>query len=155
MTRRGFTLMEVMVASAMGLVVLTATLSVGVQLQRKAIFEQQSSLMQGGTQAVTDFFGPMLQRAGEGMGNARINLGGTTFAYAIQVTTADRFTGFPGFVPPPDAYADRISDSLQLRWGDATSVVPLGSCQRSGTRSASRRQAALRSQRQVAGLLKP
>ncbi|HEY1907245.1 MAG TPA: hypothetical protein VGG91_14460 [Myxococcaceae bacterium] len=132
MTRRGFTLMEAMVASAMGMVVLTATLTVGVQLQRKAFFEQQSSLMQGGTQAVTDFFGPMLQRAGEGMGNARINLGGSSFAYAIQVTTADRFSGFPGFAPPPDAYADRISDSLQLRWGDATSVVPLSSCQLSG-----------------------
>jgi type IV pilus assembly protein PilW len=124
--------MEAMVASSMGLVVLTATLTVGIQLQRKAFFEQQSSLMQGGTQAVTDFFGPMLQRAGEGMGNARINLGGSNFAYAIQVTTADRFSGFPGFVPPPDVYADRISDSLQLRWGDATSVVPLSSCQLSG-----------------------
>ena len=79
--------METLVASAMGLLVLTATLTVGVQLQRKALFEQQSSLIQGGTQAVTEFFGPMLQRAGEGMGNARINLGGTSFAYAIQVTS--------------------------------------------------------------------
>jgi len=132
MSRRGFTLMEAMVASAMGLVVLTATLTVGVQLQRKAFFEQQSSLIQGGTQAVTEFFGPMLQRAGEGMGNARINLGGATFAYAIQVTTADPFGGFPNFSPPPPAYADRISDSLQLRWGDPTALVPLGACQLSG-----------------------
>lgn len=132
MTRRGFTLMETLVASAMGLLVLTATLTVGVQLQRKALFEQQSSLIQGGTQAVTEFFGPMLQRAGEGMGNARINLGGTSFAYAIQVTTADPFTGFSNFSPPPAVYADRIPDSLQLRWGDATSVIPLASCQLSG-----------------------
>jgi type IV pilus assembly protein PilW len=132
MTRRGFTLMEAMVASSMGLVVLAATLTVGVQLQRKAFFEQQSSLIQGGSQAVTEFFGPMLQRAGEGMGNARINLGGTAFGYAIQVTTADTFNGFPNFAPPPAAYADRISDSLQLRWGDPTAVVPLGSCVLSG-----------------------
>jgi type IV pilus assembly protein PilW len=131
-TRRGFTLMETMVASAMGLLVLTATLTVGVQLQRKAMFEQQSSLIQGGTQAVTEFFGPMLQRAGEGMGNARINLGGTSFAYAIQVTTADSFAGFPNFSAPPLIYADRISDSLQLRWADPTAVVPLASCQLSG-----------------------
>ncbi len=132
MTRRGFTLMEGMVASAMGLVVLTVTLSVGLQLQRKAFIEQQSSLIQGGTQAVTEFFGPMLQRAGEGMGNARINLGGSTFAYAIQVTTADSFAGFPNFSPPPPIYADRVSDSLQLRWGDATAVVPLSACALSG-----------------------
>jgi len=132
MTRRGFTLMETLVASAMGLLVLTATLTVGVQLQRKAMFEQQSSLIQGGTQAVTEFFGPMLQRAGEGMGNARINLGGTSFAYAIQVTTADTFSGFPNFSQPPAIYADRISDSLQLRWADPTAVVPLASCQLSG-----------------------
>ncbi|HUM10612.1 MAG TPA: prepilin-type N-terminal cleavage/methylation domain-containing protein [Myxococcaceae bacterium] len=132
MTRRGFTLMEVMVASAMGMVVLTATLSVGLQLQRKAFLEQQTSLIQGGTQAVAEFFGPMLQRAGEGMGNARVNLGGTTFTYAIQVTSADPFNGFPNFSPPPPSYADRLSDSLQLRWGDPTAVVPLASCALSG-----------------------
>ena len=132
MTRRGFTLMETLVASSMGLLVLTATLTVGVHLQRKALFEQQSSLVQGGTQAVTEFFGPMLQKAGEGMGNARINLGGSSFAYAIQVTTADTFNGFPSFAPPPSLYADRISDSLQLRWADPTSLVPLASCLLSG-----------------------
>ena len=70
----------------------------------------------------------MLQRAGEGMGNARISLGGTTFVYAIQVTTADPFSGFPGFSAPPDAYAGRISDSLQLRWGDPSALVPLTCC---------------------------
>ncbi|HET9158676.1 MAG TPA: hypothetical protein VFN91_18520 [Myxococcaceae bacterium] len=132
MTARGFTLMETLVASAMGLLVLTATLTVGLQLQRKAIFEQQRSLVQGGTQAVTEFFGPMLQRAGEGMGNARINLGGASFAYAIQVTTGDTFSGFPDFAAPPQIYADRISDSLQLRWADPTAVVPLASCLMSG-----------------------
>jgi type IV pilus assembly protein PilW len=132
MNARGFTLMETLVASAMGLLVLTATLTVGVHLQRKAMFEQQSSLVQGGTQAVSEFFGPMLQRAGEGMGNARINLGGASFAYAIQVTTADPFSGFPNFATPPAAYADRVSDSLQLRWADPTAVVPLASCLLSG-----------------------
>jgi hypothetical protein len=105
---------------------------VGMHLQRKAMFEQQSSLVQGGTQAVTEFFAPMLQRAGEGMGNARINLGGASFAYAIQVTTADTFAGFPNFAPPPQLYADRISDSLQLRWADPTALVPLASCLLSG-----------------------
>ena len=132
MSRRGFTLMEAMLASALGLVVLAASLTVGVQLQRKAFIEQQSSLIQGGTQAVTDYFGPMLQRAGEGMGNARINLGGNGYAYAIQVTTADPFSGFPNFAPPPPAYSAQISDSLQLRWADATAVVPLRACQLSG-----------------------
>ena len=116
MIRRGFTLMETMVASALGMVVLAGTLTVGVQLQGRAFREQQTSLIQGGTQAMAEFLGPALQRAGEGMGNARISLGGTAFAYAIQVTTADTFAGFPSFAPPPDAYAARIlglpADSL-------------------------------------------
>ena len=68
MSRRGFTLMETMVASALGLVVLAGTLTVGVQLQGRAFREQQTSLIQGGTQAMAEFLGPALQRAGEGMG---------------------------------------------------------------------------------------
>jgi len=132
MTRRGFTLMETMVASALGMVVLAGTLSVGVQLQGRAFREQQTSLIQGGTQAMAEFLGPALQRAGEGMGNARISLGGTAFAYAIQATTADTFAGFPGFSPPPDVYAGRISDSLQIRWADPSSLVPLAACSLSG-----------------------
>ena len=132
MRSRGFTLMEAMLASALGLVVLAASLTVGVQLQRKAIFEQQASLIQGGTQAVTEFFAPMLQRAGQGMGNARINLGASTFGYAVQVTTRDPFRGFSNFSLPPDAYADRASDSLQIRWADPASLVPLTACNLSG-----------------------
>jgi len=131
-TRRGYTLMEVMVASALGLVVLAGSLSVGIQLQSRAFREQQTSLVQGGTQAMAEFLGPALQRAGEGMGNARINLGGTAFAYAIQATTGDSFSGFPGFAPPPSVYAGRISDSLQIRWADPTSLVPLTACSLSG-----------------------
>ncbi len=132
MMRRGFTLMETMVASALGMVVLAGTLTVGVQLQGRAFREQQTSLIQGGTQAMAEFLGPALQRAGEGMGNARISLGGTAFAYAIQVTTADTFAGFPGFSRPPGAYAARISDSLQIRWADPTSLASLAACSLSG-----------------------
>lgn len=133
MRSRGYTLMEAMVASALGLVVLAGSLTVGVQLQGRAFRERQTSLIQGGNQAAAEFFAPMLQRAGQGMGNARISLGGTSYAYAIQVTTADRFNGFPGFSPPPDAYADRISDSLQIRWAEPSALVPLTSCALSGS----------------------
>jgi type IV pilus assembly protein PilW len=132
MRARGFTLMEAMLASALGLVVLAGTLTVGVQLQRKAIFEQQTSLIQGGTQAVTEFFAPMLQRAGQGMGNARINLGASSFGYAVQATSRDPFTGFSNFSLPPAAYADRASDSLQIRWADPASLIPLTACNLSG-----------------------
>jgi type IV pilus assembly protein PilW len=132
MRARGFTLMEAMLASSLGLVVLAGTLTVGVQLQRKAIFERQTSMVQGGTQAMADLLGPLVQRAGEGMGNARISLGGTASAYAVQATTRDAFAGFPGFSLPPDAYADRASDSLQIRWADPTALVRLTACNLSG-----------------------
>ncbi|HTS82233.1 MAG TPA: hypothetical protein VMH40_16640 [Myxococcaceae bacterium] len=133
MSARGFTLMETMLASALGVMVLTATLTVGVHLQSRAFREQQTSLIQGGSQAMADFLGPMLQRAGEGMGNARISLGGATYAYAIQATTGDPFQGFANFSPPPPAYANRISDSLQIRWADPTTVVPMTACALSGS----------------------
>lgn len=130
---RGFTLLEVMIAAAIGVIVLAVGLVAGMQMQRRALFEEQTMMAQVTGRAVKDLVATELQRAGLGMGNARISFGGTNVRYPIQMWTEPDLSqagphGFgadPGFALPPTGtiYADLDSDVLRLYWGDTQDMV--------------------------------
>jgi len=52
--RAGFTLIELMIASAIAVIVLVGGMSVGVALQRRATFEEQKMHAQGAMRSVQD-----------------------------------------------------------------------------------------------------
>ncbi len=130
---RGFTLLEVMIAAALGVVVLGVGLVAGMQMQRRAIFEEQTMMAQVTGRAVKDLIAKDLQRAGLGMGNARIAFAGTDVRYPIQTWTepdlsqngTHGFTADPDFELPPAGtiYEDLDSDVLRLYWGDTQDMI--------------------------------
>ncbi|MFP2931217.1 prepilin-type N-terminal cleavage/methylation domain-containing protein [Pyxidicoccus sp. 3LG] len=138
MPPRGFTLLEVMVSTAIGAIVLVAALAVGVQLQRRALFEEQTMMTQTTGRAVKDTLMADLQRAGLGMGNAPITFADGDTRFALQVwTEPDLSEGLPPtfpaddtFAPPPEGtpYENLRSDVLQLYWGDTRNMVIMDAC---------------------------
>jgi len=132
---RGFTLLEVMIASAVGLIVLGAGLVAAMQMQRRAQFEEQTMLAQVTGRTLAELMIADLQRAGTGMGNAPIVFSDTRTQTAVQVWTepdlrnADvtrPFPADPGFaMPPPGPLEDQLSDVLQIHWGDPRAMVTL------------------------------
>lgn len=129
--RRGFTLLETMVAAAIGIAVLAGTLTVGLQLQRQGLFEEQKTITQDSASAMRAFLAPMVLRAGSGLGNSRINLG-ADYAFPVNVTTDADFSADSTFAGPPAAYADRLSDALDLFWGSSEDIIPNVDCNGSG-----------------------
>ncbi|TQF14253.1 prepilin-type N-terminal cleavage/methylation domain-containing protein [Myxococcus llanfairpwllgwyngyllgogerychwyrndrobwllllantysiliogogogochensis] len=135
---RGFTLLEVMIASALGVVVLGIGLVAGMQMQRRAVFEEQTMVAQVTGRAVKELLAGDVTRAGLGMGNAPITFseGDNRFAIQVwdepdmQVALAPVFTADPTFRLPPAGtpYADMRSDVLQLYWGDPRSLVVMAPC---------------------------
>jgi type IV pilus assembly protein PilW len=137
-SRRGMTLLEVMIASAIGIVVLGVGLVVGLQVQRRALFEEQTMMAQSTGRALKDMLASDVQRAGAGMGNALITFGDGDQRVPIQVWTEPdlsvawlpHFAADPGFALPPagSPYAGFRSDVLRLYWGDTRFMVPLSAC---------------------------
>ncbi|WP_426756445.1 PilW family protein [Myxococcus sp. Y35] len=135
---RGFTLLEVMIASAIGLVVLGAGLVAAMQMQRRAQFEEQTMMAQTTGRVVMELISADLQRAGAGMGNAPIVFSDTRTQTAVQVWTepdlrvADATRPFPadnGFALPPAGHLEEFaSDVLQIHWGDTRGMVTLAPC---------------------------
>jgi type IV pilus assembly protein PilW len=135
---RGFTLLEVMVSSVIGVIVLTIALAGALQLQRRALFEEQTMMAQVTGRAVKEVLAADLQRAGLGMGNAPITFADGDTRNAIQVWTEPNlaegllpyFTADAGFAHPPagTAYANMKSDVLQLYWGDTRSMIVMDAC---------------------------
>ncbi|MCP3136547.1 PilW family protein [Pyxidicoccus xibeiensis] len=134
---RGFTLLEVMIASALGVVVLVVGLAVGLQMQRRVLFEEQTMTAQVTARAVKDLLATDLQRAGTGMGNAAITFANGDSRFAIQVWSdldlaaglAPFFAPDAAFSPPPAGdYATFTSDVLQLYWGDTRAMLILDRC---------------------------
>lgn len=125
---RGFTLVELLVAAAIGLMVITAVLSAGLHLQRQGFTEERRMRAQTTSRAAADVVSLDLQLAGVGIGSSQVNLGGTVVSSAITVVTADPFTADPTFELPAPPYAALASDSLTILAGDVTRIVPLGCC---------------------------
>ncbi|WP_141618518.1 PilW family protein [Myxococcus sp. AB036A] len=135
---RGFTLLEVMIASAIGLIVLGAGLVAAMQMQRRSHFEEQTMLAQSTGRVVKDLIAADLQRAGTGMGNAPIVFSDMRTQTAIQVWTEPDLSAVdvtrpfppdPNFaLPPAGPYEEFVSDVLQLHWGDTRGMVTLANC---------------------------
>ncbi|WNG17345.1 PilW family protein [Cystobacter fuscus] len=144
---RGFTLLELVVASSLSLIVLAAALWSAAELQRRGTFEESLMEAQNTLRAVREMLVVELQRAGMGVGSARMVFGRQGAAaddvrYAINVSPEERFDGTgafpadPTFAPPTGSYADRISDVLQVWSWDSEAMngtnpigmVPLTLC---------------------------
>lgn len=139
-TRRGFTLLEAMLASALGIVVLAGAVGVAAQLQRRSVFEEQVMQAQVSGRAVKDIMAADIARAGAGMRNARLMFDSTNaLRLGLNVLNEPDLSsaqpaGAPIFHPdsnrpfamPPAPYLP--SDALQLWWGDVDSMVMLGGC---------------------------
>jgi type IV pilus assembly protein PilW len=131
---RGFTLLEVMIASAIGVIVLTTGLVVGTQMQKRALFEEQMMTAQVTGRAVKEMLTLDVSRAGTGMGNTPISFNTNDERSAITVwSKPDLKTGIgttlgadATFVPPPVGYP--ASDALQLYWGDTNGMITLATC---------------------------
>lgn len=134
--RGGFTLLEVMIATAIGLIVLGAGLVAAMQMQRRALFEEQTMLAQVTGRTVKELIAADLQRAGAGMGNAPIVFSDMRTHPAIQMWTEPDlsapditrpFPEDPGFARPPAGHLqEAVSDVLRIHWGDARGMVTLG-----------------------------
>ncbi|AKQ69728.1 Type IV fimbrial biogenesis protein PilW [Myxococcus hansupus] len=133
---RGFTLIEVMIASAIGIIVLAVGLMAATQMQRRALFEEQTMTAQTTGRAIKELLAADLMRTGAGMGNAPINFHDMRRHSAIQVWTEPDlstavvtrpFLADPNFALPPADYAAFTSDVLQLHWGDTRGMVTLQS----------------------------
>jgi type IV pilus assembly protein PilW len=126
---RGFTLLEVMIASALSLVVITGALTAGVYLQRRGLLEERTMEAQNAGRAARDLLVPALQRAGAGFGKARLNVGGNSGVldqrYALWVTTNATFSSDSSFSPPSGVYAGLISDALEVWDADSSRAVQL------------------------------
>ncbi|WP_158626571.1 PilW family protein [Corallococcus interemptor] len=141
---RGFTLLEVMIASALGVVVLTTGLVVGAQMQKRALFEEQTMTAQVTGRAVKEMLALDIARAGAGMGNAPIAFakagGGTDERSAISVYyrpdlktgTGTPFGADANFELPPVGFP--ASDAIQLYWGDTAGMIKLAPCANSKVR---------------------
>ncbi|NMO16055.1 prepilin-type N-terminal cleavage/methylation domain-containing protein [Pyxidicoccus fallax] len=129
---RGFTLMEVMIASSLSLTLLAGAITAGVYLQRRGILEERTMEVQNAGRAARDLLAPAIQRAGAGFGKARLDVSGNGALldqrYAIWVTTnavAADFAGDFSFAPPAGNYAHLISDAVEIWEADSSRMVRL------------------------------
>ncbi|NRD52868.1 prepilin-type N-terminal cleavage/methylation domain-containing protein [Corallococcus sp. AB018] len=123
---RGFTLLEMMIASALGVVVITTGLVVGTQMQKRALFEEQTMTAQVTGRTVKDVLVADVWRAGVGMGNTPIAFDVDDERSAITVWHRADLTADATFVQAPTAAL--ASDALQLYWGETNGAITLASC---------------------------
>lgn len=124
----GFTLLEVMVAAALGVVVLTTGLAVGTQLQKRALFEEQTMMAQTVGRALQERLSADISRAGNGMGNTPISFADTDQRFAVQVYPDPGSNTYfqTDYVAPPAG--SPTSDALRLYWGRTRDLVFLDNC---------------------------
>ncbi len=143
MNPRGFTLLEMMVSTAIAMVLLAGAMTVAVEFQKRSIHEEQAMMAQLTARAVKEIIANDLLSAGMGMGNAPITFADGDIRGPITVLTEpDLSTAhalFPGdastfALPPPPYDAVFGSDALQLWWGDADLVVPMDNTCTNGIR---------------------
>lgn len=136
--RRGFTLVELMIGSAVSLMLIAMALGASVQLQRRSTQEQQTMLTQANGRALKEFLSSELLRVGAGMGNATMVFSQGDTRQGLTVWTAPDLSvgrapllaADPSFKLPPASgpYAGMASDALQLWWGDSRGLIELDDC---------------------------
>ncbi len=141
MNQRGFTLLEMMVSSAIAIILLAGAMGVAVQFQKRSVFEEQTMIAQLTGRAVKDLIASDLLHAGGGMGNATVTFSEGDERSPISVITEPDLSVahalFPAdaspFALPPAPYDALFrSDAIQLWWGDADLMTPLGDCNGGG-----------------------
>ncbi|MGE6759992.1 prepilin-type N-terminal cleavage/methylation domain-containing protein [Corallococcus interemptor] len=136
--RRGFTLVELMIGSAISLMLLAMALGASAQLQRRSVQEQQTMLAQSTGRSIKEFLVSEFLRVGAGMGNATMVFSQNDLRQGITVWTAPDLSAGrapllaadTGFALPPASgpYAGMASDALQLWWGDSRGLIALDDC---------------------------
>ncbi|MBL8912967.1 MAG: prepilin-type N-terminal cleavage/methylation domain-containing protein [Archangium sp.] len=133
MSRRGMTLIELMVSASIGLVVIAGVVSASMAMQATSGRLQQVMGAQQSLRSAADLISLELEKAGSGIGNARLGLGGSTTRNTITVASADAFTSDSTFELPLGAYAAFPSDSLLIFSGRTSAMVQLECCPGIGT----------------------
>jgi prepilin-type N-terminal cleavage/methylation domain-containing protein len=129
---RGFTLVEVLIASTISLIVLSMAVVVGVQLQHRGYMEERTVETQNAARAARDMIASSIQRAGAGAGSLPLAVGtngaGTVdLRYAVWPVTNANFTD-GGFAQPTGRYAGLTSDVLEIWETDPGVLIPLKTC---------------------------
>lgn len=140
--RRGFSMIEMMVSSGVSLAVIAGALAVGAQLQRRAMFEEETTQTQNASISARDMLVGDLQRAGGLAGTVPITLGSDPAnysqvlqRYSIAVTenaTSDDFNSDVPFETPPKNYTAMISDAIEIWTSSASQAVLLEGCTTGG-----------------------
>lgn len=128
MSRRGVTLVELLVSATVGLIVIGGVTSASLGMQAVSVRQQQSMNAQQALRAAADLLSTELQKAGAGLGNARLGLGGSVTQSPIHVVSADAFATDTSFALPVAEYAAFASDSVLIHSGRTAGLVQLGCC---------------------------
>ncbi|WP_163869411.1 PilW family protein [Myxococcus eversor] len=132
---RGFSLIEMMIASTIALVVIAGAVSAGTYLQRRGLLEERTMETQNAGRAARDLFTPAIQRAGEGFGSAPLFLGGSNAEVRYAVWANTNAGPSAGFAQPTGVYVNLRSDVLEIYEADATRALRMIGCAGSGTDS--------------------
>ncbi len=127
-SERGFSLLELLIAAAIGLVVIAGAIAGGMYMNQQSLDQQQRMFAQQSVRAAQDLISDEIRRAGGGFGNAQLVTGSGKHS-AITVTTDDAFSGDSTFTAPTGTYADMISDSLSTLTGLADGTLGTDCCQ--------------------------
>ncbi|MFY2564359.1 prepilin-type N-terminal cleavage/methylation domain-containing protein [Corallococcus terminator] len=125
---RGFSLIEMMIASTIALVVIAGAVSAGTYLQQRGLLEERTMETQNAGRAARDLFTPALQRAGEGFGSSPLFLGGSNAEVRYAVWANTNAGPSPGFAQPTGVYASLSSDVLEIYEADATRALRMHGC---------------------------
>ncbi|QSQ20230.1 prepilin-type N-terminal cleavage/methylation domain-containing protein [Pyxidicoccus parkwayensis] len=131
---RGFTLIEVLIASAISLVVLGVAVVVGAQLQRRGYMEERTVETQNAARAARDLMAAGVQRAGAGAGTLPLAVGtkGAGVADLRYAVWPVSDLAAAGAGVPAGQYAGLTSNGLELWETDPGKMVPLAVCNGTG-----------------------
>jgi type II secretory pathway pseudopilin PulG len=138
-TTRGFSLVEVMIATSVAIGAVAAAIAVGAQLQRRSAFEEQAMGAQQSARVIEELLEDAATRAGAGMGDARVVLGGTggsaiagdksVYGSALSVSTGSAAQlGDSNFALPSGDYEAHTSDSVVFTRGRVETMTRLVTC---------------------------
>lgn len=128
MSRRGMTMIELLIATAMGIIVISGLVGTTLAFQAMGFQQQQRMGAQQSLRAASDLLTLRLQEAGSGLGNVRINLGLNQDRGAIDVVTGDLFIGDTTFEAPAAPYVAALSDSITIYSGRTQGLRSTACC---------------------------
>jgi type IV pilus assembly protein PilW len=137
MSRRGMSLVELLISASISLVVIAGLVTATMGMQAMSGKQQQAMMAQQSLRAAEELIGLELQKAGSGIGNARLGLGGVVNRSTITIVTADPFASDSTFEGPQGSYLSMASDSLVIFSGRTSDLVQLSCCPGVGTCSGS------------------